>query len=208
MPNYQVGNFPAGLNIYKTRLATLRLSGALCRSGPILSCYQTASSDSTSRSAHMKSAIIFLPALTAAAASPFQRRSVANAGATSSDVFPATGSESFSQRCLAILCHGLTFSSAQANSALFPGETVIGFPGVTATGAEPLAIQTAAAYPNSNEAFFPLVGAQPADNNASSDFSIFKTWGNLSPWYTVNSSFYSLNGASPLVPDQCEITQV
>jgi hypothetical protein len=79
---------------------------------------------------------------------------------------------------------------------------------VTKTGVEPFAIQTAAAYPNSNEAFFPLVGAKPADNNASSDFDIFKNWGNLSPWYSVNSSAYGLDSASPLVPDQCEVTQV
>lgn len=101
-----------------------------------------------------------------------------------------------------------THLQAQVNSALFPAETVIGFPGVTATGAEPLAIQTASAYPNSNEAFFPLVGVKPADNNASAEFSLFKTWGNLAPWYSVNSSFYGLDNASPLVPDQCEITQV
>lgn len=43
---------------------------------------------------------------------------------------------------------------------------------------------------------------------APSNFSIFKTWGNLSPWYTVNSSFYGLDNASPVVPDQCSITQV
>ncbi|KAJ9125111.1 hypothetical protein QFC22_000064 [Naganishia vaughanmartiniae] len=129
-----------------------------------------------------------LPALTVVAASPFQKRASSNAGATSSDIFPPT--------------------ATKVNSALFPGETVIGYPGVTATGVEPLAIQTAAAYPNNNEAFFPLVGAKPADNNASSNFSIFKQWGNLSPWYTVNSSFYGLPSASPLIPDQCEITQV
>lgn len=161
----------------------------------------------------MISFAFLLPALTVVAASPFQKRASANAGATSSDVYPPQGSEfrnCFSKFALAAAdIHICKRSSvAKVNSALFPGETVIGYPGATATGVEPLAIQTAAAYPNSNEAFFPLVGAAPADSNASSDFSIFKQWGNLSPWYTVNSSFYGLPSASPLIPDQCEITQV
>ena len=100
-------------------------------------------------------------------------------------------------------------SLASANSELFPGESVIGFPGPTPTGAEPLAIATASSYPGNSDQFFPLVGA-PISGDQTSNFSIFKTWGNLSPWYTVNSSFYGLPKASPLLPAGlgCEITQV
>lgn len=70
---------------------------------------------------------------------------------------------------------------------------------------------TAYAYNNQPAADYPLSPTQPQNpSNASDDFSVFKQWGNLSPWYSVNSSFYGLPKASPLVPENqgCEITQV
>lgn len=91
---------------------------------------------------------------------------------------------------------------------MFPSEPVIGYPGPTPTGAEPEAIATALSYP-ANDNIFPLV-ASPISGDAPSNFSLTQNWGNLSPWYTVNSSFYGLPKASPLLPAglDCEITQV
>jgi hypothetical protein len=84
----------------------------------------------------------------------------------------------------------------------------VGYPGVTVTGVEPFAIATATGYPaNSDSAqFYPLV-AGPA-KNSSDTLNIFKYWGNLSPWYSVPSSQYGLDKASPLIPETCSITQV
>lgn len=77
------------------------------------------------------------------------------------------------------------------------------------TGAEPAAAATAAAYAynagTSNN--YPLVADQP-NNSSSGNFDVFKYWGNLSPWYSVPSSFYGLNDTSPLIPDGCSVTQV
>jgi hypothetical protein len=63
---------------------------------------------------------------------------------------------------------------AKVNSALFPGETAVGYPGVTLTGVEPAAIQTAPVYPYSDETAseFPLVADQP---EGGSNFDVFNT---------------------------------
>ena len=75
------------------------------------------------------------------------------------------------------------------------------------TGVEPAAIETAASYPSNNKAAanYPLVIDETQDNV---DLNMYQYWGNLAPWYSVPSSFYGLETASPLVPDTCEITQV
>jgi hypothetical protein len=96
------------------------------------------------------------------------------------------------------------------NTALFPNESQVGYPGVTATGVEPAAIETAAAYAyNSGPAQnFPLVADAPSGDAPGATYDVFKKWGNLSPWYSVPSSFYGLPDASPLVPAGCNIEQV
>lgn len=96
------------------------------------------------------------------------------------------------------------------NSELFPPESVVGFPGPTPTGAEPAAIETAAAYPYNDGSAnqFPLVNPQPHGTGAGSTFDIAKYWGNLSPWYSLRSADYGLPDASPLIPEGCDITQV
>jgi hypothetical protein len=96
------------------------------------------------------------------------------------------------------------------DSALFPPESKVGFPGPTPTGAEPQAIRSAPAYPYNNQPAdsFPLITTQPKGNSLSSTFDIKKYWGNLSPWYSVSSADYGLPNASPLIPDGCTITQV
>ncbi|WVW82697.1 hypothetical protein I302_104708 [Kwoniella bestiolae CBS 10118] len=123
-----------------------------------------------------------------ASAVVLDKKAEAYVGSTTSDIFPPTGTK--------------------VNSGLFPGETAVGYPGVTLTGVEPAAVQTAAsyAYNTGSLSSYPLVVDQPEDN--SGDIDISKYWGNLSPWYSVPSSFYGLNDTSPLAPKGCSVTQV
>lgn len=107
--------------------------------------------------------------------------------------------------------HMLTVYLATVNSALFPPESVIGFPGPTPTGQEPAAAQTAPIYPYNNGPAnqFPLVAPQPwGKGEFDQKFDIAKYWGNLSPWYSVSSADYGLPDASPLIPDGCSIVQM
>ncbi|KIR56112.1 acid phosphatase [Cryptococcus gattii Ru294] len=138
----------------------------------------------------MRSVALFalLPILANAAA--VERRTAdSNVGSTTSDVFPPAGTS--------------------VNSKLFPPESVVGYPGATVTGVEPAAAATAAAYAYNDDTSnnYPLVADQPS-NSSSGNFDVFKYWGNLSPWYSVPSSFYGLNDTSPLIPDGCSVTQV
>lgn len=80
--------------------------------------------------------------------------------------------------------------------------------GPTPTGVEPNLIATGTAYPENTDPFYPLPKNQASGQAASDPFDSRKYWGNLSPQYSVPSSFYGLESASPLIPDQCSITQV
>ncbi|WWD01020.1 hypothetical protein V866_007958 [Kwoniella sp. B9012] len=123
-----------------------------------------------------------------ASAVVLDKKAEAYVGSTTSDIFPPTGTK--------------------VNSDLFPGETGVGYPGVTVTGVEPAAVQTAAsyAYNTGSLSSYPLVVDQPEDGDQNIDIS--KYWGNLSPWYSVPSSFYGLNDTTPLAPEGCSVTQV
>jgi hypothetical protein len=96
---------------------------------------------------------------------------------------------------------------ARVNSMDFPPESVVGFPGPTATGVEPAAIETAPSYATNDQAAgnYPLVVDKTEDGKK---VDIERYWGNLAPWYSVPSSAYGLPKASPKVPDQCSVTQV
>jgi hypothetical protein len=94
------------------------------------------------------------------------------------------------------------------NTAAFPDETIVGFAGPTPTGAQPFAIVTGAAFPANTQAFAPLIRPVPSDGAPSDPNLVFGLWGNLAPQRTVNSSQYGLDSASPVLPDQCDITQV
>ncbi|WVQ78976.1 hypothetical protein IAT38_001068 [Cryptococcus sp. DSM 104549] len=137
-------------------------------------------------------ATLFLlaPTLLARAAVAIDKRTstAAVAGSATADVFPPP--------------------STSVNSALFSGESDVGYAYTTPTGVEPAAIQTAASYASNTGASgqYPLVADQPSD--ADSDFDVMKSWGNLSPWYSVPSSFYGLDEASPLLPESCCLTQI
>ncbi|WWC60742.1 uncharacterized protein I303_103318 [Kwoniella dejecticola CBS 10117] len=114
------------------------------------------------------------------------------AGTTTSDVFPP--------------------ASTTVNTAVFPDESEVGYPGITVTGVEPAAIQTAPAslyaYNTDPVSSYPLVSDHPEGSDGSDGFDITKHWGNLSPWYSVPSSYYGLNDTSPNTPEGCSITQV
>jgi len=73
-----------------------------------------------------------------------------------------------------------------------------------AAGIEPFAIETGASYPT-HQGIYPLVVPTSLADHSSIDIS--KYWGNLSPQYSVPSSTYGLDSASPLLPDQCDIVQ-
>ncbi|GAA5901853.1 hypothetical protein JCM5296_002090 [Sporobolomyces johnsonii] len=110
----------------------------------------------------------------------------------------------FQQHCRP---HSNTYPAAGTapNTAVFPQESQVGYEQPTPTGVEPFAAQTAVAWPTHTD-IYPLVVSTPS--NASSDFNIARYWGNLSPQYSVPSSTYGLDYASPDVPNQCELTQV
>ncbi|KAH8193852.1 hypothetical protein TruAng_011986 [Truncatella angustata] len=101
-------------------------------------------------------------------------------------------------------------AKTSVNSKLFPPESVVGYPGVTQTGAEPASIETAKSYPyNSGPAnAFPLASPEPFGEDLDATFDIKKYWGNLSPWYSLHSADYGLPDASPQLPDGCDIVQV
>ncbi|XXG95983.1 hypothetical protein Hte_002260 [Hypoxylon texense] len=114
-----------------------------------------------------------------------------HAGSATSDAYPPDGTS--------------------VDSALFPPEAEVGFPGPTPTGVQPAAIQTAASYPYNRGPTnqFPLVAPQPHGKEETSEqFDITKYWGNLSPWFSLSSADYGLPDANPLAPPGCSVTQV
>ncbi|KIW95700.1 uncharacterized protein Z519_04285 [Cladophialophora bantiana CBS 173.52] len=123
-------------------------------------------------------------------AAPQHVTALSNVGATTSDVYPP--------------------AATSVNSAQFPPEPVVQFPGPTQTGLEPAVAQTAPLYPYNTQgaAAFPLVAPQPRGSNSSSKVDITRYWGNLSPWYSLSSADYGLPNASPLIPAGCSINQV
>ncbi|EXJ66940.1 uncharacterized protein A1O5_10135 [Cladophialophora psammophila CBS 110553] len=123
-------------------------------------------------------------------AAPQPVTALSNVGATTSDVYPP--------------------AATSVNSAQFPPEPVVQFPGPTQTGLEPAVAQTAPLYPYNTQgaAAFPLVAPQPQGSDSSSKVDITRYWGNLSPWYSLSSADYGLPNASPLIPAGCSISQV
>ncbi|GAA6060764.1 hypothetical protein JCM10212_006744 [Sporobolomyces blumeae] len=96
------------------------------------------------------------------------------------------------------------------NTSLFPDESQVGYQQPTPTGVEPFAAQTAVSWPVRGD-IFPLRVSSPAESgsssNGTSSFEPNKYWGNLSPAFSVPSSHYGLDSASPVVPDTCNLVQ-
>lgn len=90
-----------------------------------------------------------------------------------------------------------------AYPTFFPPD--VGYPGPTPTGVEPGVVATAPAYPQHTGAPGLLL-PQKIKGKTDKSFDLFKSWGNLSPWYTVPSADFGLPDASPKAPDQCRVT--
>ena len=96
--------------------------------------------------------------------------------------------------------------------SLFPTE--VGFPGPIGTGAEAALVQTAPVYPKQSGAPL-LVPPRPNSKDKSTDeggvgggnFDMFKSWGNLSPWYSVDQGAFGVSGG-PETPRGCTVEGV
>lgn len=91
--------------------------------------------------------------------------------------------------------------------SLFP--TGLGYAGYTATGAEPALVATAPSYPVHTGApqlvVSPSLGGAKGPGAGNATFDIFKKWGNLSPWYTVDRTTFGLD-TGPGAPAGCRVT--
>jgi len=90
-----------------------------------------------------------------------------------------------------------------AYPSLFP--TNVGYPGGTPTGAEPAVIFTAPAYPLHTGAAQLVKPETLRGKKGSKGFDLFKSWSNLSPWYSVDRNAFGLD-SSPEVPETCRVT--
>ncbi|KAI0686814.1 phosphoglycerate mutase-like protein [Cytidiella melzeri] len=111
------------------------------------------------------------------------------AGATTSDVFTAT--------------------ATGPDTSDFPSASVVGYAGPTPTGNEPFAIESDLGAPTKSDIYplqYPqvLVGSQP---KTSPSFNPARYWGNLSPWFSVDSAANGLPGASARIPSGCNLKQ-
>ena len=90
-----------------------------------------------------------------------------------------------------------------AYPSLFP--TDVGYPGGTPTGAEPAVLVTAPSYPLHTGAAQLVKPDTFRGKKGSKHFDLFKSWSNLSPWYSVDRTAFGLN-SSPEVPHTCRVT--
>ena len=99
-------------------------------------------------------------------------------------------------------------SPTNAFPSLFP--TNVGYAGPTPTGAEAALVATAPSYPLHTGAPH-LVSPLSLDKSNTTDgstkptFDIFKHWGNLSPWFSVERGSFGID-AGPEAPESCRVT--
>ncbi|KAI0266664.1 phosphoglycerate mutase-like protein [Gloeopeniophorella convolvens] len=88
----------------------------------------------------------------------------------------------------------------------FPDASVVGFPGATPTGDEAFAIETAPVIPAiENES--PVIRPDTFDHKGS-NFDVVRSWGNLSPMFSLDAGTFGLPESSPIVPEGCSINAV
>jgi hypothetical protein len=102
--------------------------------------------------------------------------------------------------------------------SLFPSN--VGYAGGTPTGAEAAIVATAPAYPlHTGQCSHELIrpASLPGDDSPLNDktknlqgkkdskFNLFRSWGNLSPWYSVPRGRFGLESSAE-TPDTCRIT--
>ncbi|KAG6331252.1 hypothetical protein ID866_7837 [Astraeus odoratus] len=95
-------------------------------------------------------------------------------------------------------------SPTNAFPSAFPSN--VGYPGPTHAGAEPGLAATAPAYPLHSGSPH-LVPPPHFANGKSDEFDIFRHWGSLSPWYSVEQGTFGID-SSPEAPETCRITGV
>ena len=90
-----------------------------------------------------------------------------------------------------------------AYPSMFP--TGVGYAGETPTGAEPALIATAPSYPLHTGAAQLIVPSFGKPTVKGKGFDLFKKWGNLSPWYSVDRTAFGLD-TTPEPPRGCRVT--
>ncbi|KAK7037570.1 hypothetical protein VNI00_011062 [Paramarasmius palmivorus] len=87
---------------------------------------------------------------------------------------------------------------------LFPSD--VGYPGGTPTGAEAAVIATAPVQPlHTGAAQLVVPESLGGHGKKHSKFDLFKSWGNLSPWYSVGNGAFGIK-SGPETPDTCRVT--
>ena len=98
-------------------------------------------------------------------------------------------------------------SPTNAFPSLFP--TDVGHAGPTPTGAEAGLVATAPSYPLHTGAphlLSPLALVKNvSDQSSEPPFDIFKHWGNLSPWFSVERGSFGVD-SGPEAPESCRVT--
>ncbi|KAF9002167.1 histidine phosphatase superfamily [Cyathus striatus] len=90
--------------------------------------------------------------------------------------------------------------------SLFPSN--VGYPGGTPTGAEAAVIATAPSYPihsGAAQLVSPESLGKKHKGKKGKNFDLFKNWGNLSPWYSIEQGAFGVN-SGPETPKTCRIT--
>ncbi|KZT65932.1 phosphoglycerate mutase-like protein [Daedalea quercina L-15889] len=93
------------------------------------------------------------------------------------------------------------------DESYFPDAEQVGYAGPTPTGAEAEAVATAPVAALNTDAY-PLVVAQTPYSGTGVPFQVIRSWGNLSPWFSVGSGEFGLPSADPQIPSGCELEQV
>ena len=96
-------------------------------------------------------------------------------------------------------------SPTNAETSLFP--TNVGYAGITPTGAEAAVVQTAPMYPIHTGAPNLVTPSSKGGAKGSKkvNFDMFKSWGNLSPWYSIERGTFGID-SGPEAPEQCTVT--
>lgn len=96
-------------------------------------------------------------------------------------------------------------SPTNGETSLFP--TDVGYAGITPTGAEAAVVQTAPMYPIHTGAPNLVTPSSKggAKGSKKGKFDMFKSWGNLSPWYSVERGTFGVD-SGPEAPEHCSVT--
>ena len=91
------------------------------------------------------------------------------------------------------------------DTELFP--TNVGYAGPTPTGAEPAVFLTAPSYPQHSGAPGLLVPSKftGAKTKSGEPFDLFRSWGNLSPWFSNPRGTFGVD-SGPELPETCRVT--